>query len=107
MDNRQMQRSRKRLKVRFGTDQLEHVAFTDNLSLGGFFIQTTKVLKPGTRLRIQLTTRDGDLVLVEGRVRWAKKVHPQLIRKIKAGMGVMITRFLEGEEFFRATLPEE
>ena len=106
MENRQVLRSMKRLQVRFGIDQLEHMAFTENLSPGGFFIQTSKVLKPGTRLRCQLTTRAGDLILVEGQVRWAKRVHPQLARKIKAGMGVMIIRFLEGEEFFRASLPD-
>lgn len=107
MENRQVLRTTKRLQVRFGIDQLEHMAYTEDLSPEGFFIQTAKALKPGTRLRVQLTTRAGDLILIEGQVRWAKKVHPQLARKIKAGMGVMIIRFLEGEEFFRASLPDE
>jgi Tfp pilus assembly protein PilZ len=107
MDNRSISRKRKRLSVRFGTDELRHMGYTEDISSGGLFIQTAAVLRPGTRLQVQLTTNDGRQILLKGQVRWAKRVPPQLIRKIKGGMGVMITEFLEGEEIFRGCFPEE
>ncbi len=107
MDNREIKRSRKRLKARFGVDQLKHLGYTEDISSGGIFIQTISVLRPGTKLQVQLTTNDGRQVLFKGQVRWAKKVPPQLLRKLKAGMGVMVTEFIEGEDVFRSCLPEE
>lgn len=107
MDNRRLLRSRKRLSVRFGIDQLKHIGYTEDISSQGLFIQTASVLRPGTLLQIRLTTRDDRQVLMEGRVCWAKKVPPQFLRKMKAGMGVMITGFLEGEDIFRSMLPED
>jgi Tfp pilus assembly protein PilZ len=107
MENRGILRSKKRLTVRFGIDEFKDMGYTEDISPSGLFIQTVKVLKPGTRLQVQLTTRDGKMVLLKGQVRWAKRVPPQLVRKIKAGMGVKITEFLEGEEIFRSCLPEE
>jgi hypothetical protein len=83
------------------------MGYTEDLSPKGLFIQTAAVLKPGSLLQVQLTSRDGKQVLLEGRIRWAKKVPPQMLRKIKAGMGVMILRFVEGEEHFREFLPGE
>ncbi len=104
---RQINRSRRRMTARFGTEKLQYMGYTEDISPGGIFIQAAAVLKPGTRLQIQLKTSSGEIILLNGQVRWAKKVPPQLLRKIKAGMGILITEFLEGEDIFRSYLPEE
>ncbi len=107
MENRKGLRSRKRLQVRFGTEKPEHLGYTEDISPQGLFIQTAKVMKPGTRLQVRLTTREGRQILIEGHVRWAKGAPPQFLGKLRTGMGVMITSFVTGEEFFRGCLPED
>jgi len=107
MDNRQTARSRKRFFVRFGAEELKHMGYTEDISPAGMFIKSASVYRPGTLLRVQLTIKDAGTVLLECQVRWAKRVPPQLLRKVKAGMGVKITRVIEGEEIFNACLVGE
>jgi len=107
VDKRRISRSKKRIPVRFGIDECRHMGYTEDLSSGGLFIQTASVLRPGAILKIQLTTQDGEVILFTGQVRWSKRVPAQLIRKIKAGMGVRIVNFQQGEEIFRSWFPVE
>lgn len=107
VDKRSISRNKKRIPVRFGTDEYRHMGYTDDVSPGGIFIQTTSVLKPGGLLQVQLNTQDGEVILFTGQIRWAKRVPAQLIRKIKAGMGVKIMSFQQGEEIFRSWFPGE
>jgi len=77
------------------------VAFTEDVSETGFFIRTAVIHPPNTSLRIELITADTESILLDGKVRWAKKVPPNLMRIAKGGMGISITRFLAGEETYR------
>jgi len=102
---RHSQRKKKRLKVRFGVDFPKRVAFTGDASACGLYIITGQPEPPGTKLVIEINLPDGEQVLVRGRVRWAKKVPPNLIRLAnRAGMGVQLTRFEAGEHKFYAYL---
>lgn len=100
-DLRDETRHRKRVSVRFGTDQTNRIAFTDDISAQGFFIKSGIVLNPGTLLQVELTLPDQSVVQLEARVRWAKKVPPSMIRRIRGGMGMKIHRFLQGESAYR------
>lgn len=104
MDSRKEPRSKKRLTVRFGADGKQHMGYTENISPEGMFIQTGSVYRPGTRLQVEVTG-NGETVSLEVQVRWAKRIPPQLLRKVKAGMGVKIVRIIAGEELFRSWLP--
>ena len=104
MDNRKLMRSKKRLTVRFGANGKQHMGYTENISPEGMFIQTGSVYRPGTRLQVQLTS-NGETVFLEVQVRWAKRVPPQLLRKVKAGMGVRIVKIVENEAIYRSWLP--
>ncbi len=91
-------RRKKRLKVRFGVDYPKRVAFTGDVSIGGLYIITGQPERPGSKLLIQIRLPDEQEVTVFGRVRWAKKVPPNLIRLAnKAGMGVQIIKFEAGQ----------
>ena len=103
-ENRKEHRSKKRLTVRFGTDGKKHMGYTENISPKGMFIQTGSVYRPGTRLHVEMAS-NGETVSIEVQVRWSKRIPPQLLRKVKAGMGVKIVRILDGEEIFRSWLP--
>ena len=55
---------------------------------------------------MELTTAANEVILLEGKVVWAKKVPQTLIHKTKGGMGILITRFEGGEEVFRRICQE-
>ena len=97
-EKRNLNRYKKRLSVRFGTDEASQLAFSEDVSDHGIFIKTGKVYPLGTILKIELTLPDDDNVFFEGMVRWTKKVPPQLIGKVnKAGLGIKIMKFIAGQ----------
>ena len=96
---RSLVRKKKRLKVRFGVDYPRRVAFSGDISDGGLYIITGQPERPGAKLLIEINLPDEQQVIVYGRVRWAKKVPPNLIRLAnKAGMGVQLTQFEAGQQ---------
>ncbi len=98
---RSQDRKSRRLKVRFGVDEFSKVAFLGNASVAGAWIITGQPERVGTLLRLCIFLPDGEEILVRGRVQWAKKIPPNLIRLSKnAGMGVKFTRFESGLAIF-------
>jgi Tfp pilus assembly protein PilZ len=104
-------RHRKRFSLRFtdleGTNEgANRLSFTEDISRCGIFIKTAYVIRPGSRVEILLTLPAGE-VRLQAKVRWAKKVQASFLHRVsKAGMGVLITEFLEGEELYTALLDE-
>ena len=106
-EKRNIIRLKKRLSLKFGTDAPTRVAFTEDLSPKGLFVKTVSPLPPGTRVIIELTLPDGEIVLLEGMSRWRKSAPPQVIHLVnKKGMGVKILRFISGEEFYLRIMDE-
>lgn len=101
-EKRDIVRLRKRMTIRFGVGEPSRMAFTEDISPEGMFIKTTNICSPGTRIKIDLNTQNGELLAMEAQVMWAKKVPPQMIHLVrKCGMGVRITRFVNGGETYR------
>lgn len=99
--DRGQERKSRRLKVRFGTDDLSKMAFLGNASVEGAWIITGQPERVGTLLRLCIYLPDGEEVLAQGRVQWAKKIPPNLIRLSKnAGMGIKFVRFDSGLTVF-------
>ena len=97
-EKRNLNRYKKRLSVRFGTDAPSQLAFSEDVSDHGIFIKTLKIFPLGTVLQIELLLPDDEHVFFEGMVRWTKKVPPQLISKVnKAGLGIKIMKFIAGQ----------
>ncbi len=106
-DKRIINRHKKRLTLKFGIEAPNKVAFTEDISAHGLFIKTVNILPLGSRVRVEITMPDGVTVLLEGMVRWSKRVPPQMIHLVrKSGFGIMITRFLGGEENYRNLIAE-
>lgn len=93
-------RQRKRIPLRYGIDAPRKIAFTDDVSHEGLFIRTALAVKPGTRLVIELTPPEG-VILLCAEVRWAKKVPPEMLHKLKGGVGLQILAFQSGEDVYR------
>jgi len=104
-ENRFKKRHRKRISVNFGLDRVEKFGFTDDINHGGLFIRSAVVVKPGVTIRVEIKQPEG-LIALLGEVRWAKKVPPNIIHKMKGGMGVQIKTFLSGEELYHQLCDE-
>jgi len=100
-DNRVQPRHRKRIQVKYGTDVASRIGFTEDISDEGFFLKTALVQKPGSILLFELSMPDGTVVSLSGRVRWAKRVPPALLGRVKGGMGIKIAEFHSGGEAYR------
>lgn len=96
-ENRSTKRNRKRLPLRFGVQEASRIGFTDDLSETGLFIKSAIVQNPNSILKIELTLPGGEVVVLTGRVMWAKRVPPNLLRRLKGGMGIRILDFQSGE----------
>lgn len=81
---------RKRLRLTLVAEPGSIRAYTGDVSSGGLFIVSTKVLPPGTRVRLKIQTEEGPALGI-GTVKWAKRVPTQLIRDSKGGMGIEFT----------------
>jgi len=98
---RKIDRKRKRLKMRFGLEVPQRMAFSEDISARGVFLTTGQPERPGSKLRLEMTLPDESRVIAVGRVRWAKKVPANLIHVAKkAGMGILLTGFEQGEQHF-------
>lgn len=81
---------RKRVRITLSAEPGAIRAYTGDISQGGLFIVTTKILQPGTRVRLNILTKEGPALGV-GIVKWAKRIPMQLLRDAKGGMGIEFT----------------
>lgn len=101
VDKRRKLRITKRIRVMYGPEFPSKVGFTSDISESGLCLKSFVVFKPGTVLLLEIEAPSGELIRLEGRVHWARKVPPNLLRKVKhAGMGVKIINFTNGREVF-------
>jgi c-di-GMP-binding flagellar brake protein YcgR len=100
-EKRIIRRLKKRLTIRFGIDDANRMAFSEDISTTGMFIKTANVCPPNSRIRIEFTV-DNHLIQADARVMWAKKVPQNLFHLVKkSGMGVRFLRFHAGEEHYQ------
>lgn len=98
-EKRDLARKRKRVRVRFGVEAPSKMAFTDDISPDGIFIKTASPEKPGQLLQLEIILPDETRVLCSGRIHWAKRVPPNMLRLVgKGGMGVRLLRFSQGQQ---------
>lgn len=87
MEKRDIERAKKRLRVRYGVESPEKNAFTRNLSETGLFIGSNHVFKPGTTLQVEIGFPQRKFTMW-ARVVWARKVPAQLAHIVDCGMGL-------------------
>ena len=104
-ESRNKKRHPKRFALKFGFDKAEKLGFANDINHTGLFIRSAVVMKPGSVIRVEISHPDGLIVLL-GKVRWAKKIPAYVIHKIKGGMGVEIVSFCSGEELYRSLCDE-
>lgn len=106
-DSRIKDRFRKRLQIKFGPEFPEKMAYSGDVSEDGLFIRTVVAKYVHGHMQVEITTPEGEVVILEGQVRWAKRVPAQMVHKHpRAGFGLQITRFLSGEDIYRRLVEE-
>jgi len=98
-------RHRKRISLMYGIDKAEKFGFTDDINHDGLFIRTAVTIRPGGKIVIEINHLQ-ELIAITGEVKWAKKVPQNVLHKLKGGMGVQITSFQAGEDFYHALCNE-
>jgi hypothetical protein len=100
-NKRESKRHKKRFMVKFGTSAERRTSFTKDISPEGLFLETAQVIDPGTFIQMDLILKDNSLVVMEGLVMWARKTPARVpTRLAKGGMGVKITKVIQGAEAF-------
>ncbi len=89
MDRRRLRRKRARLPVQVEPGGI--TSFTGDLGSGGIFLYSSRIHKPGTRVRLVLRTSWGPIE-ADGVVRWAKRVPVPFMSHVRGGMGIEFTR---------------
>jgi hypothetical protein len=87
-ERRRAQRRRRRLRVSLEPGSVTSV--TGDLSSGGIFVHSARILHPGTEVRVVVQLPQG-LARAEGVVRWAKRVPTQLLGHVRGGIGIEFT----------------
>jgi len=101
---RREERKYKRLFVRYGHREPEHPAVAQQISTGGLFLSTNeKVYARGIPIVVEIKGPT-ETWLVAGIVRHAFKVHPNMARFTKPGMGVELTEIPSACRAYLASL---
>lgn len=88
---RREERKFKRIQVRYGHRAPEHKAMAQQISTKGLFLSTNEcVYAKDSPILVEITGA-GETWVVAGIVRHAFRVHPNLARFTKPGMGVELT----------------
>lgn len=90
MEKRNSRRIMRRLKVRFGEEQLTHSGFSVDVSSTGLFVATSYTPKIGARMHLEVTLEGTKLLFLEGVVARISSVPPELRQIVKAGFGVRL-----------------
>ena len=99
-DKRKDTRFRKRLTLKFGVDDTSKIGFTEDISDTGIFIRSATPMAPNTILTVEIKTLKDEFIRLKGRIMWARKVPMNMMHRVKGGMGLRITEFIDNEEIY-------
>ena len=103
-ERRRSKRRRRRLGVRFWSDEVEGSGFTRDISNTGLMIETTTPVDIGKRIHLELKLPDGEPYYAEGVV-VRRKVYPRQASSLfKPGLGI---KFVSLGEAIRAIMRAE
>jgi hypothetical protein len=94
-----------RLLIQWEVDHDFRRGFTQDISMHGIGIRTSRVVDPGTQISIQINV-EGKSFTARGAVRWAYQVPPNLIRQIPCAMGVEFTTYSDDFRQFLQSLTD-
>jgi hypothetical protein len=103
-DARWGKRFEQRLEVIFGVDHCDEKGYAYDISPFGLFISGDRLYPPDTKLKVKIELDNGSHVELVGKVCRAKKPQRPSWFEREAGMGIKISRFIEGELYYQSYL---
>jgi hypothetical protein len=101
-ERRKTPRTKERLKVLYGQNELDQSGFTADVSIGGLFVVSMRLFKVGARMHLHVMGKI-ESFFAEGLVVRLKEVPATLRRIERQGMGV---RFLNPAEVVPIVVPK-
>ena len=80
-------RVRRRVEVRYGSDQVRHIGYSRNVSRTGLMVGAARVFAPGTILNLELAF-PGATFRLRGEVVWARAGSATWVARGRVGMGI-------------------
>jgi hypothetical protein len=94
-------RFEQRLEAKYGIEHCDERGYVYDISPFGLFLSGDRFYLPGTKLKVKIELDNGSRVEFEGNVCWGKaQERPDWFDR-EAGMGIKISRFIEGELFYQ------
>ena len=100
-DARWGKRFEQRLEVIFGVDHCDEKGYAYDISPFGLFISGDRLYPPDTKLKVKFELDNGSRVELAGKVCRAKAPQRPSCFEREAGMGIKISRFIEGELYYQ------
>ena len=94
-------RFEQRLEVKYGIEHCEERGYVYDISPFGLFLSGDHFYLPDTKLKVKIELDNGSRVEFEGNVCWGKAQDRPGWFDREAGMGIKISRFIEGELFYQ------
>ena len=94
-------RFEQRLEATYGAEHCDERGYVYDVAPFGLFLSGDRFYPPGTGLKIKIKLDNGSQVEFEGQVCWGKASERPDWFDRGAGMGIKITRFIEGELFYQ------
>lgn len=88
VENRKFTRVPLEVEVGLHTHTNFYTGFGENVSSGGLFVATYRLLALGTTVELTFTLPDGTPVRVQAVVRWLRDPHDLEMREMPPGMGL-------------------
>ena len=88
VENRKFTRVPLEVEVGLDTHTNFYTGFGENVSSGGLFVATYRLLPLGTSVELTFTLPDGTPVRVQAVVRWLRDPHDLEMREMPPGMGL-------------------
>lgn len=101
-ESRWGKRFEQRLEAQYGTEHCNEKGYVFDIAPFGLFLSGDRVYSPGTSLKITIELDKGSRVELEGEVCWGKTQERPNWFERGAGMGIKISRFIEGELLYRS-----
>ena len=94
-------RFEQRLEATYGIEHCDEKGYVYDIAPFGLFLSGDRFYPPDTKLKVKIELDNGSRVEIEGKVCWGKAPERPDWFERGAGMGINISRFIEGELFYQ------
>ena len=94
-------RYEQRLEAKYGIEHCDEKGYVYDISPFGLFLSGDHIYPTGTKLKAKVKLDNGSIVEFEGKGCWGKAPQRPDLFERGAGMGIKISRFIEGELYYQ------